>query len=153
MPDWIEDAAKKIKAEKERRRKIAEYQSAHQSALRANIPTAMEGLIESTEKDIALFNSHFPEPLKRLNNLERIGDIAFQVVRQYEPAFYLKVTAKDCALRYVIQRPGKKDVEGLFDVSLDAGGGIRMLHGDDPTTFAEASKVLIAPALESLDAD
>ena len=154
MPDWIEDASNRLKAEKERRLKDAEYQTAQQSAVHANIPTSLEKLIRAVEKDIALFNSHFPEPRKRLT-VERTGETGFQVVRQYEPPFCLRVSTEEHILKYAIQRPAEasgegRSIEGRFSIALDAKGGIRIFHGEDLITFEEASKAMIAPAIEYL---
>lgn len=88
-----------------------------------------------------------PEPRRRLNNLESIGDTGFQLVRQYDPAFYLKVTAEEYGLKYVIQRPRKADIQGKFDIVLDANGGIGIFRGNEMITFEEASRELIGPAI------
>ena len=151
MSDWIEDASNRLRAEKERRVRVAMHQMTHQSALHAIIPASLEALIQAVEKDIALFNLHFPEAMKRLNDVERIGEASFQVVRHYARAFFLKVMAEDYILKYVIQCGDEAGddhlIEGKFSIALDGNGEIRIFRGGDLITFEEASKELIAPAI------
>lgn len=158
MPNWIEDAARKMKDEHERQREAEESQVLRDKAILVTGPAALAKLMETVEKDIERFNAVFPEDRKRLKNLERIGDTGFQVVRPYPPTYVLRVTLQGSLLRYNIQQQSVdgrlRSTEGAFNACIDPSSGVRLLRErstGDTIPFGAASKELISPAIEFLD--
>ena len=149
MPNWIKDAARKMREENERLQKTAEFETARQNALSASGPVALQKLIEAVERDIALFNEEFPHPQKRLNGIERMGDHAFQVVRQYQPEYILQVRLDGERIGFQVLAKGK--TEGSYRIGLGPNSEIQLLRQSNAISFEDASKELIAPALLGLE--
>jgi hypothetical protein len=148
MPDWIADAAKRVEAERERRRKYEESQTAIDNSLRANVPAIFEALRGAVEKDVALFNTHFPDYTKKLKDIEPIGDNWFQVHRAYDPVYLLvvKLDRERCEIGWEVTQNELKS-SGKFEIKYDDGGG-RLLENGYKITFEDASRKLIEPAVE-----
>jgi hypothetical protein len=92
MPDWIDDAARRLKSEKERRKKNEECHKTIEDTLAANGVSIFKTLLGAVEKDVELFAVHFPGVQERLQKPVPLGGMEFQVVRHYSPTFLLHVS-------------------------------------------------------------
>jgi hypothetical protein len=61
MPDWIEDAAKKLKAEAERLKQEEECRRVIAATLLANRPNIFGSLLAAVEKDVDLVTEEIAE--------------------------------------------------------------------------------------------
>lgn len=154
MPDWIEKAAEALKREKERQQKNAELDRARQAAETMNCPEALDKLAEAAERDIVLFNKHFPEADRKLGELERIGYTVFQIIRTRSPYYRLAVSCDENLLKFrVEQEVGGKllPTEGFFRTIVDHDNQLRLLKDGQVTSYEDASKKLIEYALQGLE--
>lgn len=158
MLHWIENVAKKLREEGERREKTEQARYVAREALLSNSKPAFEKLLAAVEKDVEKFNTHFPEEQKRLRPPERIGDTGFQVLRQHCPAFILNVTLDkhDPVIHYDVRHPINNTVHGqlystagFYNLRLEKDG-IKLLKSGEIMPFEEASRELLLPAIESL---
>ena len=149
MPDWIEDAAKKLKAEAERLKQEEECRRVMAATLLAQRPNIFGSLLAAVEKDVDLFAVHFPDAQEKLQKPIVIGDTKFEVLRAYSPIFDLDVTW-DGNISIEWRISGERCIEsGAFEMKYnDAGGGL--YDGGTVISFEEASKKLIAPAIRGL---
>jgi hypothetical protein len=149
MPDWIEDAARRLKEEKDRRRKNGEAREAIAGALKANGGAIFETLRGYVKKDVELFNAHFPEATKKLT-MQPLGNVGFRIQRQYDPDFLLDVELQRDQTTITWERKGRGvKAVGVLELQYDVSGG-HLVKDGDKITFEEASQRLIEPAIEGL---
>jgi hypothetical protein len=149
MPDWIEDAARRVKEEQGRRETNEKAHQATAAALAVNGERIFENLLNAVEKDVELFAAHFPDAQKKLQKTTPIGNAQFQVIRQYTPTFFLQaIWDKKATVKWTITGD-KWNQSGMFEMKYSPDGGTLCEDGK-PITYAAASQKLIAPALEGL---
>jgi len=149
MPDWIEDAARRVKEERARKQNNEETRQAIAGTLAINGSSIFENLLHAIEKDVELFAVHFPDAQKRLQKPAIIGSAQFQVLRQHTPDFLLHVEwDQKTTITWTITRGGRS-LSGEFEMKYNPEGGGLYENGAS-ITFSEASKKLIEPALEGL---
>jgi len=157
MPDWIEDAAKRLREEKRQREEHQDWQRSVRGKLVAKSREVFSALLAVVENDVERFNTHFPEAETRLQKLERLGTMGFQVRRAYSPSFRLRVTfdAEAPLIKYEVIRANVVDGQsyataGTFNFHLQDSGDVCLLKLGVPITCEEASRELLVPALEGL---
>lgn len=153
MPDWIEDAAKRLNQEKERQQANEDLRKAREKADTVNCPEALDKLAAAVEKDILLFNKHFPAPDQRLKEIERIGYTVFHVIRQHSPTYQLAVNCDGGLLKYRIEHEiGNQTVatDGYFRAVVDPDNNLQIFRNQETISYENASKELLGRAIEGL---
>jgi hypothetical protein len=160
MADWIEQEAKKIDDGKAQQKEEWDKIDAKTALVSKQVPHLFDSVREAIERDIELFNQHFPKYNEKLNSLERIGDKKLQVRRAYDPFFRLEVTLEETPfpqISFIIETPNMIDGQlcqsdsGRFGFSLDDQTGVVHLTGRGThLTPQDISKHLLRPAVKSL---
>jgi hypothetical protein len=156
VPGWIEDAARKLKEEEEKRQQILQRkQQVEKETVLARGRELFELFLSTVEQDVETFNEHFPENERRLQKLERVDDSAFTVRRRYTPSYTLSVKfdALVPSIIYEIDRPNMVDGQiysqpGGFGFRLQTDGTVSLVNGTDSISVEEASREVLLPALE-----
>jgi len=156
IPDWIEEAAKRLKEEEEKRQQILKKkQQFERETVLAHSREVFDLFLSTVERDIGKFNEHFPEDERRLQKLDRVDDSTFTVRRRYTPSYTLAVKFNPLVpnITYEIDRPNVLDGQiysqpGDFGFRLLTNGDVSLVNGADSITLEEASREVLLPALE-----
>jgi hypothetical protein len=158
MPDWIEDAAKRLQEERARRKQNDTYREALRSTLSANSKTAFSMLLESVARDVVKFNALFPEVQQKLQGPDMLGSSGFQIKRSYDPVFILtvRIDSEEPSICWNTVRSNPATGHGLyadsgsFELQVEKSGDNRLARSGVLLSFEAAAKELLLPALEGL---
>lgn len=157
MPNWIEDAAKRMQEERTRRGQNEKYRETLQNTLSVNSQNVFSILLEAVASDIEKFNNVFSDSRQKLQGPELIGAAGFQVKRSYDPVFVLTVRMDnkpsicwDTVRSSPALGSGLYADSGSFDVQVEETGDGALVRSGAAVSFADAAKELLLPAIEGL---